>query len=358
MASAGQRSKTSSGFRIGFCSEYTTVGSLRRLLDELLPRPRWICDYIRWSYPGGRMISKRVILCVCLAAALLGFSRSAAADTYPVILYGKVVMQDGSAPPVILSIERVCSDNYGSAPGTLTNKKGEFIWRMDIDPLESRDCKIRATHAGYTSTSVEVSGVDTTHTTLVLPPIIVNVSTSVADPYAIIVGNIPGHSKKDWDAAMKALDDGPDFAEAARHLELAVAALPKFATAWHALGIMDERLKKQPEARDAYQHAIAADPKLLPPYVTLVRLCIKMKDWDGVEKAVAALMKADPKRSYPEIYLHQAVAQYWLKDYSGAEESVQEAIRLDATHKRPRAEYVLGRILEAKGDLNGAKEHM
>jgi hypothetical protein len=47
-----------------------------------------------------------------------------------------------------------------------------------------------------------------------------------------------------------------------------------------------------------------------------------------------------------------------LKDLNGAEMSIQEAIRLDAGHKKPREEYVLGRILEAKGDVNGAREHM
>ncbi len=145
------------------------------------------------------MISKRVLFGVCLASALLGFTRSAAADVYPVILHGKVVMPDGSPPPVIVGIERVCSDQLGSAPGPLTNKQGEFIWRMDIDPLETRDCQIRATHAGYSSTLVEVSGIDTTHTTFVLPPIVVR--TSAADPYAIIVkdSGIPGRAKKDWD---------------------------------------------------------------------------------------------------------------------------------------------------------------
>ena len=51
-------------------------------------------------------------------------------------------------------------------PGILTDKKGEYIWRMNIDPLETRNCVVRATHAGYTSSEVEVSGVDTTHTTL------------------------------------------------------------------------------------------------------------------------------------------------------------------------------------------------
>ena len=41
-----------------------------------------------------------------------------------------------------------------------------------------------------------------------------------------------------------------------------------------------------------------------------------------------------------------------------AEQSANEMIRLDPKSKYPRIEYVLGRILEAKGDINGAREHM
>ena len=54
-------------------------------------------------------------------------------------------MEDGSPPPIVVSIERVCSDVCGSMPGVLTDKKGEYIWRMNIDPLETRNCVIRAT---------------------------------------------------------------------------------------------------------------------------------------------------------------------------------------------------------------------
>jgi tetratricopeptide (TPR) repeat protein len=83
-------------------------------------------------------------------------------------------------------------------------------------------------------------------------------------------------------------------------------------------------------------------------------LCLKTKDWTGAAKAADALIKADPKKTYPEIYLHQAVARYALKDLDGAAASVQEAIQ----RKIPRAEYVFGRILEAKGDAAGAREHI
>ncbi len=298
---------------------------------------------------------RRISLGVLLAS-LSVFIQSVAADTYSIILHGKVVMEDGSVPPVV-AIERVCSDAYGSAPGPITNKKGEYIWRMDIDPLEARNCVLRATHTGFSSSVVEVSGIDTIHTTFQLPTI--TIYPAVADPYTLNVSEtgISGHAKGDWKAAIKAMD-AQNLPDVASHLEAVVAASPKAWQAWHGLGVIDERLNKLPEARAAYEHAIEDDPKMLQPRMTLARLCIKTKDWNCAATAAEGLIKEDSKHSYPEIYLHLAVARYELKDLNGAQESVEEAIRLDPKMKRPRAEYVLGRILEAKGDVAGAKEHM
>jgi tetratricopeptide (TPR) repeat protein len=290
-------------------------------------------------------------------AALCGSIQFASADVYPIILHGKVIMDDGSVPPVTFSLERICSDVNGSMPGVLTDKKGEYIWRMNIDPLESRDCHIRAHHDGYISTSVEVSGVDTIHTTLDLPPI--KVHAAAADPYTLHFSdnNITGKAKADWQAAIKALD-AQNISEVASHLDAVVVAAPKATQAWHSLGVVDERLGKLAEARAAYEHAISLEPKLLPSYVTLTRLCIKTQDWSCVAKTSEALIKQDPKHLYSEVYLHQAVALYELKDLAAAQASVEEEIRLDPQNQHPRAQYVLGRILEAKGDLAGAKEHM
>jgi hypothetical protein len=51
------------------------------------------------------------------------------------------------------------------------------------------------------------------------------------------------------------------------------------------------------------------------------------------------------------------VARYELKDYAGAEASVREA--LGQTGKETtRAAFVLGRILDTKGDYAGAREHV
>ncbi len=292
-----------------------------------------------------------------LLVSVCSVTQFAWADRYPVILHGKVMMDDGSPPPIPVEVERVCSDLYGSMPGVLTDKKGEYIWRMEIDPLETRNCTIRASHAGYSSTSVEVSGVDTTHTTLDLPPI--KIHAAAADPYIINFSDkgISGKAMSDWKAAIKALD-AQNLSEVASHLEAVTAASGKAAQAWHALGVVDERLNKQTEARAAYEHAIAADAKLLPAYVTLVRLCVKTKDWNCASMTAQSLVKADSKHVYLEAYVHQAVAEYELKDLNAAQQSVEEAIQLDSKNTVPRAHYVLGRILEAKGEMAGAKEHM
>jgi Tfp pilus assembly protein PilF len=305
------------------------------------------------------MTLARLSLPICLTAVLFFSLPRASADTYRVIIKGTVVMEDGSPPGVSVGIERVCSDNSGSAPGPTTNKKGEYIWNMEIDAFATRACYLRATRNGYVSSRVDISGLNATShdPTATLPPLVL--SASVPDPYTIITreGGIPPRAKGPFDAAMKAADKS-DFAEAARQLRAAVEAAPKFAEAWHALGVVEDLLQKPADARGAYEHAIEADPKLLPPYVTLLRDCIKLKDWEGASKAADTLLKADPKHTYAEAYLHLAVARYQLKDLAGAEMSVQEAIRLDPKHKKPRAEYVLGRILEAKGDTAGAREHI
>jgi tetratricopeptide (TPR) repeat protein len=300
------------------------------------------------------MATTRVFLGTCLVASLFCSVHPASAAVYSVIIKGKVTMSDGTPPPFTVAVERVCTDLNGSAPGPLANKKGEYTWRMDVDPFNSRKCVIQATHAGYTSTAVDISSLDgatsavTTLETLVL-------TTTVVNPYSITTtsSSVPSRSGTAWKAAMKGLDDR-NLPEAAAQLKMVVAESPKFAIGWHALGVVLESQDKGAEARDAYQHAIDADPKMLAAYMTLTRASIKAKDWATAAKTADGLIKVDTKKVYPEIYLHQAVARYQLKDLDGAAASAQDAIKL----RIPRAEYVLGRTLEAKGDAAGAREHI
>jgi Tfp pilus assembly protein PilF len=185
------------------------------------------------------------------------------------------------------------------------------------------------------------------------------ISPAVADPYTIHTSgeNFPGKSKAPFMKAMKALD-AHNMPEAIKDLQAALDAAPKFSDGWHALGVVYDKSGHKAEAKDAYTKAIDADPKMLQSYVALARVCLVLKDWQCAADTSGRMKKVDTKHDYPEIYLHEAVARFGLKDLAGAEQSANEMIRLDPKSKFPRIEYVLGRILEAKGDINGAREHM
>jgi hypothetical protein len=69
------------------------------------------------------MLSIRLLACIVVGAAFFAAGPAAMADVYPVIVIGKVIMPDGSAPPFIASIERECTD-FSRANGPQTDKKG------------------------------------------------------------------------------------------------------------------------------------------------------------------------------------------------------------------------------------------
>src|SRR5437660_12508129 len=134
----------------------------------------------------------RPILGGCLLAALV------LDENYPLIIRGKVTMADGSPPPKSVGIQRICSDGQGSAPGPLTDKKGEYLWRMDVDPMRTRVCRIESSLPGYASSAVDISTLNGYNNTAVtLAPIVLTASSG--DPYVIITsehelskGNAPG----------------------------------------------------------------------------------------------------------------------------------------------------------------------
>jgi hypothetical protein len=288
-----------------------------------------------------------VLLTLLLAAAL-------AAQTYPLIIRGKVTMQNGSAPPQPVGIQRTCSDVQGSAPGPLTDKKGEYLWRMDVDPTRTRVCYLDARLQGYVSTRIDISAFNGfISTTKDLPPLMLR--PAIPDPRTINASetDVPAKSKNAWKAAMKAVD-ADNLEEAQKQLQAVTEGSPRFARGWHTLGIVEQAQQKLPQARDAFQHAIDADPKSFGSYVMIARIGIKSKDWQSAANASDALIKADPKLTYPEIYLHQAAARLKLKDLAGAESAAANA----QNNQIARAEFILGRIAEAKGDLAGAREHI
>jgi len=125
-----------------------------------------------------------------------------------------------------------------------------------------------------------------------------------------------------------------------------------------ARGLAYQRQKMSTEARDAYRRAVALDPKPLRPQLLLVRANMDCQDWKEASRTADVLIAADAKHSYLEAYLYQAIALYLLRDMERAEARAKQLLQLDKAHRIPRAEYVLGLILQERKDLAAAREHM
>ena len=308
------------------------------------------------------MVSASLFRGLCLATGLCSFLSVATADSYNIIMEGDVVMSDGSAPPKSVGLERVCSDVQGSAPGPITDKKGHFVWTQQLDPMLSRVCYLRANMAGFTSSRIDIANLNLadfqSNTKMHLPNLVLSPHDSGEAKSVSLISEseAPGKARAPYAAAVKALE-AANKEEGIKQLQLAVNAVPKFADGWSILGAVYEKYGMYKEAREALQHALEANPKMLAPYLRLARISNKLGDWDSAAKNEDALLKID-SRFYPEIYLHQGITRFELKDLAGAEESLKTAQKMDPVHKLSRAEYVLGRVALAKGDVNGAKEHM
>ena len=279
------------------------------------------------------------------------------ADANSLIMRGKVVMEDGSAPGRSVGIERFCHDTGGRREAQ-TDKKGDYVWVMDIDPMTYRSCVLRASYAGFDSTVIDIAGFNW-FTDPNLPPLVIRRrEAGSADQSANIFYEdaIPLAARTAWTNAQK-LTLKKNWSGVEHELRVAVQAAPKFSKGWYALGVACSNQNKPAEARDAFQRVVELDPKSLETYLLVARMSIAAKDWESAERASADLIKADTKQRFPEIYLHQAVARYYSKDLDRAESSARTGIQLDRKREVPRTEYVLGVILDAKNDQPGAREH-
>ncbi|MGH9675261.1 MAG: tetratricopeptide repeat protein, partial [Bryobacteraceae bacterium] len=205
----------------------------------------------------------------------------------PIFLSGKVVMDDGTAPPETVVIERVC--NGMPRPEAYTDSKGRFSFQLGQNqhmipdasvssqadmgfpdssgrrtggmpgmgnsrPIRERDligCELRAALPGHRSESVNLSGrrvMDNPDVGTIILRRLGNVEGLTISATSL---NAPKDARKAFEkgkeqSAKKKLD------EAQKELEKAVSLYPKYAVAWYELGLVHERKSKVEDARSAY----------------------------------------------------------------------------------------------------------
>jgi tetratricopeptide (TPR) repeat protein len=217
-------------------------------------------------------------------------------------------------------------------------------------------CELRAMLPGYRSDAVNLSGrrmFDQPDVGTIILHRLANVEGTTISATTLMA---PKDARKAYEKAREALRKGKT-ADAQKELDKAVTAYPQFAAAWNDLGMLHEQGKDLTQARDCYSKAVAADPKLVPPYLHLTQLWLPEKNWQQVADITARVIKLDPV-DYPEAYFYNAVAEYNMGKYEAAEVSAREAQKLDTAHKYPQVQHVMGVILYQKKDYAGAADQM
>ena len=308
----------------------------------------------------------------------------------PLFLSGKVVLQDGTAPPDSAIIQLVCGGN--PRPQAYTDSKGRFHFQVgqnstlipdaSVSSASDREfggfggtgtrgtpggsgfgaeqklmgCELRADLPGYRSTIVNLTGrrfMDNPDVGQIVLHRLGNVEGSTVSVTSL-------EAPKD---AKKAFEKGAEnnrkrkWQDAQKSLEKAVELYPKYASAWFELGVAQQAQNNLEGARKSFEQALAADPKFVKPYMPLAGLALKEQKWAEVAERTDKLVRLDPV-DFPSAYFYSAVAHFNLRNLDAAEKSAREGVKLDTDHRIPKMEHVLGVILANKRDYASAAQHM
>ncbi|MGJ5816398.1 VWA domain-containing protein [Paludibaculum fermentans] len=296
----------------------------------------------------------------------LAFTLPAIAQ-HDVFLRGKVVMEDGSVPGYMVTVQRVC---YGMQQpvreGVTSRKTGEFVLRLFVNEMgqvysgtsgyAGLPCSLEASHPGVISSRIDLTDRRITLNPR-LPDLILTPKSQSATLVVKANPTLPRAASRSWELAVKRLTSN-DWDGSETPLRTTVQAAPKFAPAWAALGGVYSRQGKLDEARRALDQAVELDPKPIAPYQMLVQAQASLKDWPAVAATCDKLFTVDTKHVFVEAYLYSATAHYQLRNYDQALARIGDAIRLDRLHEFKRSDYIRGIILEAKGDYDAAAQNL
>jgi len=276
-------------------------------------------------------------------AAFLLLSTASARRKDESIPHGQVTLSDGSSPQLLVTVERVCKGAIETS--VFADSEGRFSL-----PGGSSDCEVRAYLPGYRSQSVR-NGPDLG--TLVLKP------RGTHDFALRKEQNKQFSSNKiAWKAYLTGLDDAAKgkWRGAEDSFHDATTVFPWNASPRLCLGIMQEREGDPVAAKKSYKEAIRLDDQFVLPYVYAAALEVTRGDWQEAFNDSNKVIEFDPQ-SFPGALLANAWANLNLHQMDLAEKSTLEGIKLDAEHRFPELEYVLGLLLIDKQEPAGAVEH-
>lgn len=300
----------------------------------------------------------------------------------PVAVSGRVILEDGSPPPALVLIERVCngsshSEGYTDGQGYFSIRLGQTTQAV-ADASEGAgglgqtlpsgtgsgaadmasmgeagaglnmgarfaNCQLRARLGGYRSQTVNLRDHDAA----------ANPDLGVILLHRLVEGEETAVTVSTLQAskpARKALQKGLELAkkekfdEAIDSLREAVKLDPGFAFAWCELGKLQAAHNHAGESRQSFQAAAKAEARWPEPLLELSLLDLRAGNWKELADVTGQVLRLN-SFDYPGVFFYNALANYNLGLLEAAEKSARSAQRLDTRRQYPPVAHLLGDIL-------------
>ncbi len=143
-----------------------------------------------------------------------------------------------------------------------------------------------------------------------------------------------------------------NWESAKAHFSAAIQEYPKYDSAYNNLGVVEMQLKNTDAAAQAFSKAAELNDKNVDALTNLAQIRFQQKQYDTVKELLSKALTVQPNN--PKTLTLLAYSQFQTKDFDAALATAQKVHQGDAD-KYPFAHFIAARVLEIKGDQQGAK---
>jgi tetratricopeptide (TPR) repeat protein len=226
--------------------------------------------------------------------------------------------------------------------------------------LQVMQCDVTASAAGYISSQITVqfrSSLDNTEMgKLTLQPMKSAMQSDLGSVVSTVSLAAPQNAQHEYAKGIEELRNHK-LDKAEKHFLKATEEYPKYSVAWEKLGNLAADSNNRLEAGSAYLHAIDADPKYVPPYVSLATLKAEESQWDSVLELTSKAISLD-NQNFPLAFFLHGAANFNKGNNEAAEKSALRAQELDKQHAHPRIQLLLAEVCNRAGRPADAAEHL
>ena len=303
----------------------------------------------------------------------------------PMLLTGKVVTEDGSPIPETIVVELACHASVRQQVHTF--KGGQFSFDLSPNPntafpdasvgkndannvnpfarvpgseyagggeqVDLSGCEVRANLPGFVSDRIQL-GLRRALDRPDIGAIVLKRKEGVAGSTVSFTAlAAPGKAKKAYAKAEKELrKEKANLEKVRKELEKAVRVYPKYASAWHLLGMIRMAHEDEAGARQAFEASIEADENYIRPYLSLVDMELRAGEWPRISELCGKVVELNPFMVRCR-YFH-AVASLNLGRMEEAEASAIKVQESQESRFLSGSHYIRGAVLAHKGDFESA----